>query len=302
MSEQRPRRENILRVAQAALMRKRTVATVYILLRILVIATMVAQFFNGDYESVFLCALTLLLFLLPTIFERALKIDLPNTMEIIILLFIFAAEILGEIRSFYTTFQGWDTILHTLNGFLCAAIGFALVDMLNRDDKFSLSLSPVFMAIVAFCFSMTIGVLWEFFEFGMDQWLLFDMQKDTVINTISTVNLDPAGGTTAVAVKGIQEVILVLEDGTQMPLGLGGYLDVGIIDTMKDLFVNFIGAVVFSTIGYFYVKSRGKGGFATRFIPRFQRRPAAAEPPASAGPPAATEPESGGAPPDDPGA
>ena len=160
MSEQRPRRENILRVAQAALMRKRTVATVYILLRILVIATMVAQFFNGDYESVFLCALTLLLFLLPTIFERALKIDLPNTMEIIILLFIFAAEILGEIRSFYTTFQGWDTILHTLNGFLCAAIGFALVDMLNRDDKFSLSLSPVFMAIVAFCFSMTIGLLW----------------------------------------------------------------------------------------------------------------------------------------------
>ena len=65
---------------------------------------------------------------------------------------------------------------------------------------------------------------------------------------------------------------------------------------MKDLFVNFIGAVVFSTIGYFYVKSRGKGGFATRFIPRFQRRPAAAEPPASAGP------ENGGAPPDDPGA
>ena len=156
--------------------------------------------------------------------------------------------------------------------------------------------------MTAFCFSMTIGVLWEFFEFGMDQWLLFDMQKDTVINTISTVSLDPAGGTAAVAVKGIQEVILVLEDGTQMPLGLGGYLDVGIIDTMKDLFVNFIGAVVFSTIGYFYVKSRGKGGFATRFIPRFQRRPAAAEPPASAGPPAPAGPENGGAPPDDPGA
>ena len=193
-------------------------------------------------------------------------------------------------------------MLFRSNGFLCAAIGFALVDILNREEKISLHLSPFFMAVTAFCFSMTIGVLWEFFEFGMDQWLLFDMQKDTVINTISTVNLDPAGGTAAVAVKGIQEVILVLEDGTQMPLGLGGYLDVGIIDTMKDLFVNFIGAVVFSTIGYFYVKSRGKGGFATRFIPRFQRRPAAAEPPASAGPPAPAGPENGGAPPDDPGA
>ncbi len=281
---------------------KKLVYTVYFVLRLSVVLMLVAQFFNGNFENVLLCVLTLVLFTLPSLFERRLHIDLPDTLEIIILLFIYAAEILGEIQSYYTQFHGWDTMLHTMNGFLCAAIGFALVDILNREEKISLHLSPFFMAVTAFCFSMTIGVLWEFFEFGMDQWLLFDMQKDTVINTISTVNLDPAGGTTAVAVKGIQEVILVLEDGTQMPLGLGGYLDVGIIDTMKDLFVNFIGAVVFSTIGYFYVKSRGKGGFATRFIPRFQRRPAAAEPPASAGPPAATEPESGGAPPDDPGA
>ena len=149
---------SVLQSAHNILQRKRTVAVVYILLRFLVIVTMVAQFFNGDYESVFLCALTLVLFLLPTVFERALMIDLPNTLEIIIMLFIFAAEILGEISSFYTTFKGWDTILHTLNGFLCAAIGFALVDMLNRTEKFSLSLSPVFMSIVAFCFSMTIGV------------------------------------------------------------------------------------------------------------------------------------------------
>ena len=258
----------VLSAAHDALRRKRTVAAVYFTLRFLVIAVMVAQFFNRDFESVFLCALTLVLFLLPTVFERALMIDLPNTMEIIIMLFIFAAEILGEISSFYTTFKGWDTILHTLNGFLCAAIGFALVDMLNRTEKFSLSLSPVFMSIVAFCFSMTIGVLWEFFEFAMDHLVLFDMQKDTVLNTISTVMLDPNHGTKAVVVSGIKDTILVLEDGTQMPLGLGGYLDVGIVDTMKDLFVNFIGAVVFSTVGYFYVKSRGRGRFAKRFIPQ----------------------------------
>ena len=112
-----------LRTAADALRRKRTVAAVYVLLRFLVILTMVAQFFNGNYESVFLCLLTLVLFLLPTILERALMVDLPNTLEVIILLFIFSAEILGEISAFYTTFQGWDTILHTLNGFLCAAIG-----------------------------------------------------------------------------------------------------------------------------------------------------------------------------------
>lgn len=253
---------------------KKLVYSVYFILRLSVVLMLVAQFFNRNYENVLLCVLTLVLFMLPSIFERRLHIDLPDTLEVIILLFIYAAEILGEISDYYIQFPYWDTMLHTMNGFLCAAIGFALVDILNREEKVSLHLSPFFMAVTAFCFSMTIGVLWEFFEFAMDQWLLFDMQKDTVVNTISTVNLDPNHGTAAVVVRGIQDVILVLEDGIQMPLGLGGYLDVGIIDTMKDLFVNFIGAAVFSVIGYFYVQGRGKGGFARRFIPRFQRSPA----------------------------
>ena len=259
---------SVLQSAHNILQRKRTVAVVYILLRFLVIVTMVAQFFNGDYESVFLCALTLVLFLLPTIFERALMIDLPNTMEIIIMLFIFAAEILGEISSFYPPFKSWDTILHTINGFLCAAIGFALVDMLNRTEKFSLSLSPVFMSIVAFCFSMTIGVLWEFFECGMDQLMMLDMQKDAVVHSISSVMLDPSGLNNRVLIEDIVDTIVVTADGQQISLGLGGYLDIGILDTMKDLFVNFVGAVVFSVIGFFYVKSRGQGRFASRFIPQ----------------------------------
>ena len=247
---------------------KKLVVTIYVLLRVSVVLMLVAQFFNQNYENVLLCMLTLVLFLLPSAIERRLAIDLPDTLEIIILLFIYAAEILGEIQAYYTHFQHWDTMLHTLNGFLCAAIGFSLVDLLNRQERFSLSLSPFFMAVTAFCFSMTIGVLWEFFEFAMDHLILVDMQKDTVLNTISTVMLDPSGGTKAVIVSGIKDTILVLEDGTQKALGLGGYLDVGIVDTMKDLFVNFIGAVVFSTVGYFYVKSRGKGRFARRFIPQ----------------------------------
>ena len=183
------------------------------------------------------------------------------------MLFIFAAELLGEIQAFYTTYQGWDTMLHTLNGFLCAAIGFSLVDMLNRHERFSLSLSPVFMAIVAFCFSMTIGVLWEFFECAMDQLFLLDMQKDSIMHSISSVMLDPTGGNTPVIIRDITDVIVVA-GGEEIPLGLGGYLDVGILDTMKDLAVNFVGAVIFSFIGYFYVKNRGRGWFARRFIPR----------------------------------
>lgn len=265
-----PRRHprQVLKEAETILRHKPRVAIVYFLLRFLVILTMITQFFNRNFENVFLCILTLILFLMPTMLERRLMVSLPNTLEIIILLFIFAAEILGEIQAFYTTFHGWDTVLHTLNGFLCAAIGFSLVDMLNRNQRFSLSLSPVFMGIVAFCFSMTIGVLWEFFECSMDVMLGFDMQKDTVVNAIHSVSMDPMNANRVFSVTNITDVIVVTADGSQVPLGLGGYLDIGLLDTMKDLWVNFIGAAVFSVIGYFYVKNRGNGILAKRFIPK----------------------------------
>ena len=245
--------------------------TVYLVLRALVIFVLARSALKGYYESVFLCGLTLFLMILPSVFSRRLQIELPGTLEIIILLFIFAAEILGEINSFYIRVPNWDTMLHTLNGFLCAAIGFALVDLLNRSDRFSFKLSPAYLALVAFCFSMTVGVLWEFFEYTGDMFLGFDMQKDTVIHTIRTVELDPTRSNKVVALKDITDVILVHGDGTQTALGLGGYLDVGLNDTMKDLMVNFVGAVVFSIIGFFYVKEEGKGSFAARFIPRVHR-------------------------------
>ena len=269
---------NELISANRELKKKRLVALVYFFLRLSVLAILVAQFFNRDYENVFLCGLTLILFLLPTVFEHRLKIDLPDTLEIIIMLFIYAAWILGEIRAFYTTYQGWDTMLHTLNGFLCAAIGFSLVDMLNREDQFSLELSPAFMAVVAFCFSMTIGVLWEFFEYGVDYVFLLDMQKDAVLTQISSVMLDPTGGNHPVTIRDITDVIVVA-GGEEISLGLGGFLDVGIQDTMKDLAVNFVGAVIFSFVGYFYVKNRGKGWFAKRFIPKVveQEKPSAGD-------------------------
>lgn len=241
---------------------------VYLVLRALVIAVLVRSALKGYYESVFLCGLTLLLMIMPSVISRRLRIELPGTLEIIILLFIFAAEILGEINSFYIRVPNWDTMLHTLNGFLCAAIGFALVDLLNRSDRFSFKLSPAYLALVAFCFSMTVGVLWEFFEYTGDLFLGFDMQKDTVIHAIRTVELDPTRSNKVVALVDIADVILVHGDGTQTALGLGGYLDVGLNDTMKDLMVNFVGAVVFSIIGFFYVKQEGKGNFAARFIPR----------------------------------
>lgn len=242
---------------------------VFVTLRALVILIMILQIFNGNFENVFLCILTLILLIVPSFVQVNLKIELPTALEIIILLFIFAAEILGEIQAYYIKFPAWDTLLHTLNGFLMAAIGFALVDILNRNERFSIRLSPVFVAIVAFCFSMTIGVIWEFFEFGMDQIFHFDMQKDTIVHTISSVMLDPAGGNHPEVIENITDAAV-----NGQSLGLGGYLDIGLIDTMKDLLVNFAGAVVFSVIGYFYVKNRGKGKFAKRFIPRLKTKDA----------------------------
>ena len=275
MENPKPSRRDTLR---ALFREKRAVTIVYLLLRTSVVLVMLAQIFNRNFENVFLCVLTLILFTMPTLLERKLDIDLPNTLEIIILLFIYAAEILGEIGAYYVTYPYWDTVLHTLNGFLCAAIGFSLLDILNRNARIRFHLSPLYLAIVSFCFSMTVGVCWEFFECLMDQFFFFDMQKDAVVHSIGTILLDPTGGNQPVVLHNITDLIVVQADGTQTPLGLGGYLDIGLLDTMEDLFVNFVGALLFSVIGYFYVRNRGRGRFARRFIPVANEHAPAADP------------------------
>lgn len=251
---------------------KKLIIGTYVLLRLLVFLVLIARAFNGNYEHVFTCVLALVLFSIPTIIERRLHIDLPDTLEIIILLFIFAAEILGEIEEYYVLFPFWDDLLHTLNGFIFAAVGFSMVDILNRNRRVTLQLSPFYVAVTAFCFSMTIGVLWEFFEWGVDALMAKDMQKDTIVQAIHSVTLHPEGRNIPVHVTDIADTIILHSDGTQTALGIGGYLDIGLIDTMNDLLVNFIGAIVFSCIGYFYVKSRGKGRLARQFIPQVMEK------------------------------
>lgn len=237
--------------------------TVRGVLSVLIVATLIRSAFMQRFENVFVCVLALILFTVPMLLEKQLAIDIPPVMEGIIYCFIYAAEILGEINSFYTIIPGWDTMLHTINGFLFAAVGFALVDLFNRSKRFTFELSPLFLAIVAFCFSMTIGVLWEFFEFGMDQMLGTDMQKDFVVQQVNSVLLNP-DGLNIVAHETIDSLLVNGQDWMEFP---GGYIDIGLIDTMKDLQVNFIGAVAFSIIGFFYVKRQGKGKFAAALIP-----------------------------------
>lgn len=248
--------------------------TVYAVLRFLVIVTMISQLIKGNFENVFMCILTLILLLIPSIIDKRLNIALPNALETIILLFIFSAEILGEVQNFYGIFKHWDTMLHTINGFLCAAIGFSLIDILNRSEKFHTKMTPISVAIVAFCFSMTVGVLWEFFEYGMDTFFNTDMQKDRIVQTVSSVTLNPEGKNKPVTIRNInQTTIHYQENGEQKEITIvDGYLDIGIRDTMKDLFVNFIGAVIFSILGWLYIKDRDEYKFAENFMPKMKKR------------------------------
>lgn len=254
---------------------KKSTLIIYLLLRVLVLLSMVLQIIHGNWSNVFLCILTLILFTIPYFINKKLNISLPSTLEIIILLFIFSAEILGEIQNFYGLFKHWDTILHTINGFLCAAIGFSLIDILNRNKKLPFNLSPIFVALVAFCFSMTIGVLWEFFEYGADTLIRTDMQKDTIVSSISTVTINPEKKNSVVKLDNIDKTIIYHYDnnGNLIETTIdGGYLDIGLNDTMEDLLVNFIGAIVFSFIGFLYIKNRDEYKFAERFIPFIEKQ------------------------------
>ena len=235
---------------------------IQVLLTVLVVLSVVRQFFLGNYHNMFLGMLTLLLFMVPQFVDKKLGVTIPIGLETVILIFIFSAEILGEINAFYVKIPIWDTILHTTNGFLMAALGFALIDLFNRSDKFSIKMSPYFVAFFEFCFSMTVGVLWEFFEFSMDWFFAMDMQKDWIVPAINSVKLNPTGANVPIHVD-IQSVVINGETWN-----LGGYLDIGIVDTMKDLMVKFVGAVVFSVIGIFYLKHRGKGKLAASLIPQ----------------------------------
>lgn len=260
--------------AKETMRRKRAeqpvVFVLYFVLRALVLVTLVRSAFLGHYEHMMLCVLTLVLLLVPSLIEHTLDIELPDLLESIILLFIFAAEILGEINAFYIRIPFWDTILHTTWGFLCAGIGFALFDILNRSDSSIIKLTPLYMAVSAAAFSMCIGACWEIFEYLADSFIGVDMQKDTLVQTINTVWLDPTNSNVTIPVRDIVSTQITLASGEVIQIP-GGYLDIGIHDSMADLIVNLIGALVFAVIGFAYVKTRDSNSLAARFIPRVRR-------------------------------
>ena len=253
---------------------KRSSLAIYLILRFLVIVCMVLQLLKGNINNALLCLLSLILLFAPLFIQNKFTITLPSGLEITIYFFIFAAEILGEINNFYGIIPYWDTILHTINGFLAAAVGFSLIDLLNKNSK-NVNLSPFYLCLVAFCFSMTIGVLWEFFEYSSDKFFDMDMQKDTVVKKISSVTLNPSGKNKAIVVSSIGKTVIYDENGYILETIDGGYLDIGLNDTMKDLLVNFIGAVVFCSFAYLTLRQNKKNNFIDKFIPTKEKRPMA---------------------------
>ena len=244
---------------------KRVTLGVFVILRTLIVVCMFRQLFLKHYQNVLLCIFSLVIMSIPALLHTTLRLRMPNVLEIAIAVFVFSAEVLGEISNFYGQFAFWDTMLHTINGFLAAAIGFSIIDLLNTHAK-GLKMAPLFVALVSFCFSMAVGVLWEFFEFGGDRLARYDMQKDWLVQSISSVEFDPDKGNHAVTIDGIAYTVLYDSNGNELYTVEGGYLDIGLIDTMKDLLVNMAGAVVFSVFGYLYIRHRDKYSFAGNFL------------------------------------
>ena len=159
------------------------------------------------------CILGVLALHLPDIIERRIKRDVPSPMVIIYIIFLYCAIYLGEVRNFYYTVANWDDILHTISGAMLGSLGFSVITLLNNTEKIPLDLSPLFVALFAFCFAVTMGVFWEFYEYSFDGLLGLNMQK------------------------------FMLEDGTE----LVGRMALN--DTMTDLFVDSVGAFIISVLG-----------------------------------------------------
>lgn len=226
----------------------------YVILRLIIVISLINQLFVGDMENVFLCILSLILFMLPAFIKKKFKVVFPNVLEISIILFIFAAEILGTINNFYNIFPRFDELLHTVNGFLAASVGFSLIYLLNENLK-EFKLSSFFVSLFAFCFSMTIGIMWEFFEYSADNLLDKNTQKDTTVYELKGAFIDDIDYT------------LVYGKDDEM-VKIDGYLDIGLHDTMSDLIVNFIGAFIYSIFGYLYMKNKDKYKVVDKFLIR----------------------------------
>lgn len=179
---------------------------------------------KSDYVLMLIqCMLGIAVIFLPSILEKRLKFAIPGRMHILFVLFLYCAIVLGEVRNFYFKVPHWDTVLHTFSSVMLGMVGFEIIDILNDSKAVRLSLSDKFVAVFAFCFALSLGALWEIYEFSVDSLMSLNTQKHA------------------------------LEDGTEL---IGQW---ALKDTMKDLIVDAAGALAVSVSGYFTLgRRRGK--------------------------------------------
>ncbi len=221
------------------------------ILSLIVVVIMIRQFFLKEWFMMFACFYTLVLFSLPRIFDKKFNIKFPMSIEIVIYLFIFASEIMGEIGEYYINITWWDDLLHFTSGMLLVSVGLFFITLVDKKNE-KLRLPIFYKIIISFCFTMTILVLWECFEFGVDNLVGADMQKDTLITEIRSVDLNDEKVNKAIKID-IDELIVNGENWIQK---YGGYIDIGLYDTMYDLLDGVLGASVFSIISYIYLRKK----------------------------------------------
>lgn len=177
---------------------------------------------DAAISNIFLGFLAIVLFSVPWILESRFKFDIPNYLEIIILFFLFAAIVLGNIHNFLVTVKGYDKLLHIVSGTLISVIGYEIIHSFNLSRSENVRLGPGLLSIFAFCFSVTLLVLWEFYEFTIDT-IAYNLNNNTPRNMQRY--------------QWINESLIYPQ-----PYGL--------MDTMLDLVVGTVGAAVVSLVGW----------------------------------------------------
>ncbi len=169
------------------------------IVRVLLLVAIAESIYTKKYQNTFIGVISIIMTFYPSILKKKLRVYLPSSLQIIITLFIFAAEFLGEFYEFYYKIPWWDNMLHCISGSVLGIVGFMFVYFLNKTHIKRTKLSPFFIALFAFCFSITIGVFWEFFEFSVDRLLGFNMQKfrmpgeDGLVDTMIDLFVDALG-------------------------------------------------------------------------------------------------------------
>ncbi|MBC8192743.1 MAG: hypothetical protein ISR87_13315 [Candidatus Marinimicrobia bacterium] len=159
-------------------MKKHMHRRISFVLQIILLLGLFGSVWRQNWATAIITAAIILLTLAPLILRRRLVVFIPPEFELMAIAFVFAALFLGEIHGYYTRYWWWDIALHTSSGGLLGIIGFLLVHILNEEEKIDIHMRPGFVAFFAFLFAVGLGAIWEIFEFSMDQFFGFDMQKE----------------------------------------------------------------------------------------------------------------------------